>query len=61
MAKVVGEVIRMCKLMGGKVVLTGIQTGVGVRVIELGMGVEEMESGVELEEGVERLKGELGE
>ncbi|MDU0154663.1 RsbT antagonist protein RsbS [Bacillus cabrialesii] len=60
-AKVLGDVIMMSKLMGAKVVLTGIQPAVAVTLIELGIALEEIETALDLEQGLETLKRELGE
>ncbi|MED3603454.1 RsbT antagonist protein RsbS [Bacillus subtilis] len=60
-AKVLGDVITMSKLMGTKVVLTGIQPAVAVTLIELGIALEEIETALDLEQGLETLKRELGE
>ncbi|MBW5459507.1 RsbT antagonist protein RsbS, partial [Clostridium sporogenes] len=60
-AKVLGDVITMSKLMGAKVVLTGIQPAVAVTLIELGIALEEIETALDLEQGLETLKRELGE
>ena len=43
-AKVLGDVITMSKLMGAKVVLTGIQPAVAVTLIELGISLEEIQT-----------------
>lgn len=59
-AKVLGDVITMSKLMGAKVVLTGIQPAVAVTLIELGIALEEIETALDLEQGLETLKRELG-
>lgn len=55
-AKVLGDVITMSKLMGAKVVLTGIQPAVAVTLIELGIALEEIETALDLEQGLETLK-----
>ncbi|ATH94446.1 RsbT antagonist protein RsbS [Bacillus glycinifermentans] len=60
-AKVLGDVITMSKLMGAKVVLTGIQPAVAVTLIELGISLDEIETALDLEKGLERLQRELGE
>ncbi|NQD53362.1 RsbT antagonist protein RsbS, partial [Bacillus altitudinis] len=51
----------MSKLMGAKVVLTGIQPAVAVTLIELGISLEEIQTALDLEQGLETLKRELGE
>lgn len=59
-AKVLGDVITMSKLMGAKVVLTGIQPAVAVTLIELGISLEEIETALDLEQGLETLKRNWG-
>lgn len=60
-AKVLGDVISMSKLMGAKVVITGIQPGVAITLIELGIGLEGVLTSLDLEKGLEKLQLELGE
>ncbi|HZH58934.1 MAG TPA: STAS domain-containing protein [Metabacillus sp.] len=60
-AKVLGDVISMSKLMGAKVVLTGIQPAVAITLIELGIQLEDVQTALDLEKGLETLQQELGE
>ncbi|MRX72087.1 STAS domain-containing protein [Bacillus lacus] len=60
-AKVLGDVIGMSKLMGAKVVLTGIQPAVAITLIELGIQLEDVQTALDLEQGLETLQQELGE
>ncbi|MCM3412898.1 STAS domain-containing protein [Metabacillus litoralis] len=60
-AKVLGDVISMSKLMGAKVVLTGIQPAVAITLIELGIQLEDDQTALDLEKGLETLQRELGE
>ncbi|MCM3444674.1 STAS domain-containing protein [Metabacillus halosaccharovorans] len=60
-AKVLGDVISMSKLMGAKVVLTGIQPAVAITLIELGIQLEDVQTALDLEKGLETLQRELGE
>lgn len=41
-AKVLGDVVEMSNLMGAKVVLTGIQPGVAITLIDMGIMLEEV-------------------
>jgi len=60
-AKVLGDVIGMSKLMGAKVVLTGIQPAVAITLIELGIHLADVQTALDLEKGLETLQQELGE
>lgn len=60
-AKVIGDVISMSRLMGAKVVLTGIQPAVAITLIELGIHLDGVQTALDLEKGLETLQQELGE
>jgi len=60
-AKVLGDVISMSKLMGAKVVITGIQPAVAITLIELGISLNDVMTSLDLEKGLEKLQQELGE
>ncbi|MBS4178609.1 STAS domain-containing protein [Lederbergia citrea] len=60
-AKVLGDVIDMSKLMGAKVVITGIQPAVAITLIELGIRLESVLTAIDLESGLDKLYQELGE
>ncbi|EMO8017210.1 STAS domain-containing protein [Listeria monocytogenes] len=60
-AKILGDVVSMSKLMGAKVVVTGIQPAVAITLIELGITFSGVLSAMDLESGLEKLKQELGE
>jgi rsbT antagonist protein RsbS len=60
-AKVLGDVISMSRLMGAKVILTGIQPAVAITLIELGIHLQEVQTALDLEKGLETLQRELGE
>ncbi|MGG1679210.1 STAS domain-containing protein [Neobacillus sp. NRS-1170] len=60
-AKVLGDVVSMSKLMGVKVVLTGIQPAVAITLVELGIHLQEVQTALDLEKGIETLQRELGE
>jgi rsbT antagonist protein RsbS len=51
----------MSKLMGAKVVLTGIQPAVAITLVELGIHLQEVLTALDLEKGLETLQRELGE
>jgi rsbT antagonist protein RsbS len=58
-AKVLGDVISMSRLMGAKVVITGIQPAVAITLIELGIRLENATTALDLESGLEKLEREL--
>jgi rsbT antagonist protein RsbS len=60
-AKVLGDVIDMSRLMGAKVVLTGIQPAVAITLVELGIHLQEVQTALDLEKGLEILQLELEE
>lgn len=60
-AKVLGDVFSMSKLMGAKVVITGIQPAVAITLIELGITLDDVLTALDLEKGLERLQQELGD
>ncbi|MFS0644949.1 STAS domain-containing protein [Siminovitchia sp. 179-K 8D1 HS] len=60
-AKVLGDVMEMSKLMGAKVVITGIQPAVAITLIELGIRMEDVTTALDLENGLDKLQQELGD
>ncbi|MBS4206472.1 STAS domain-containing protein [Bacillus sp. FJAT-50079] len=60
-AKVLGDVMDMSKLMGTRVVITGIQPAVAITLIELGIRLEDVMTALDLENGLEKLHRELGD
>lgn len=60
-AKVLGDVINMSKLMGARVVVTGIRPAVAITLIELGIRLEDVSTALDLENGLEKLQQELGD
>lgn len=60
-AKVLGDVFSMSKLMGAKVVITGIQPAVAITLIELGISLDGVMTALDLEKGLEKLQQELGD
>ncbi|AEP00713.1 STAS domain-containing protein [Weizmannia coagulans] len=60
-AKVLGDVVNMSKMLGAKVVITGIQPAVAITLIELGITMEGVMTALDLESGLEKLKQELGD
>lgn len=60
-AKVLGDVVDMSKLMGAQVVLTGIQPAVAITLIDLGIHMRNVPTALDLEKGLEKLQQELGD
>jgi len=60
-AKVLGDVIEMSKLMGARVVITGIQPAVAITLIELGIRLQDVLTALDLENGLDKLHRELEE
>lgn len=58
-AKVLGDVVQMSGLMGAKVVLTGIQPGVAITLVELGIRMKNVMTALDLEDGLDKLHKEL--
>src|SRR5699024_10960626 len=59
--KVLGDVVQMSGLMGAKVVLTGIQPGVAITLVELGIRMKNVMTALDLEDGLDKLHKELEE
>ncbi|GER68486.1 anti-sigma factor B antagonist [Weizmannia acidilactici] len=60
-AKVLGDVVNMSKMLGAKVVITGIQPAVAITLIELGITMDDVLTALDIESGLEKLKQELGD
>lgn len=60
-AKVLGDVVQMSGLMGAKVVLTVIQPGVAITLVELGIRMKNVMTALDLEDGLDKLHKELEE
>ena len=60
-AKVLGDVVTMSDLMGAKVVLTGIQPAVAMTLIDLSIHLSNVPTALDLEQGLIKLRQELGE
>ncbi|GGE34415.1 RsbT antagonist protein RsbS [Pullulanibacillus camelliae] len=60
-AKILGDVVNMSELLGAKVVLTGIRPAVALTLVDLGIGLKGVPTALDLEQGLEKLRQELGE
>ena len=58
-AKVLGEAVKMSRLMGAQVVLTGIQPAVAITLLDLGITLKGVRTALDLEQGLEKLQQEL--
>jgi rsbT antagonist protein RsbS len=56
MARVLNETARMARLMGGEVVVTGMNPMVAVTLMEMGRELVDVMTALTLEQGVEKLK-----
>jgi rsbT antagonist protein RsbS len=56
MARLLNETARMVHMMGGAVVLTGMQPMVALTLVEMGREIIGIETALDLEAGVEKLK-----
>lgn len=59
MARVLTETARMAKLMGGEVVVTGMNPMVAVTLMEMGRELLDVMTALTLEQGMEKLKSRL--
>lgn len=57
--RVITETTRMCKLLGARLVLVGLQPAVTMTLLEMGMNLAEIESAMDMEAGLNRLGYEL--
>ena len=56
MARILSETARMARLMGGQVVITGMNPIVAVTLIKMGRELIDVLTALTLEQGVEKLK-----
>jgi rsbT antagonist protein RsbS len=56
MARLLNETARMVRVMGGEVVLTGMQPMIALTLIEMGREIIGMSSALDLETGLARLR-----
>jgi rsbT antagonist protein RsbS len=61
MARILNETARMALLMGGEVVITGMNPMVALTLVEMGRELVDVMSAVTLEYGVEMLRAKLRE
>lgn len=58
-AKVLGDVVKMSRIMGAKVVLTGIRPAVAITLVDLGILLKDVPTALDLEQGLEKLQQDL--
>jgi len=56
MARLLNETARMARVMGGEVVLTGMQPMIALTLVEMGREIIGMSSALDLETGLARLR-----
>ena len=61
MARILNETARMAQLMGGEVVITGMNPMVALTLVEMGRELVSVMTAVTLEHGVEMLRTKLRE
>lgn len=59
MARILSETARMARLMGGEVVISGMNPMVAVTLVEMGRELSDVAMALNLEQGVEKLKARL--
>jgi rsbT antagonist protein RsbS len=60
-ARIIGDAAEMAKLMGAKVVVTGLQPAVAITLIELGIELDNIVTALNLEKGLGRLRAMTNE
>ncbi|WKB36291.1 STAS domain-containing protein [Terrilactibacillus sp. S3-3] len=60
-AKIFGDVVKMSKLLGARVVLTGMRPAVAITLTDLGIKMKDIPTAIDLEKGFAKLQQELGE
>ncbi|WP_085520464.1 STAS domain-containing protein [Tuberibacillus sp. Marseille-P3662] len=58
-AKILGDVVNMSRMLGTKVVLTGIRPAVAITLIDLGIHLKGVPTALDLEQGLDKLQQEL--
>lgn len=61
MARILAELAAMARLMGGEIVITGMNPMVAITLIEMGRGLSRVITALNLEQGVEKLRRRLAE
>jgi rsbT antagonist protein RsbS len=59
MARILSETARMARLMGGEVVISGMNPMVAVTLVEMGRELSDVAMALNLEQGVDKLKSRL--
>lgn len=57
MARIVGDVAEMARLMGARVVVTGLQPPVAISLVELGVELTGVTTALNLDRGIRLLRG----
>jgi len=59
MARILAELATMARLMGGEIVITGMNPMVAITLVEMGRELKHVMTAISLEQGVEKLKRAL--
>jgi rsbT antagonist protein RsbS len=59
MARILSETARMARLMGGEVVITGMNPMVAVTLVEMGRELTDVATALNLEQGIDKLRARL--